>query len=79
MRNGQLKPNYNAHTSMENQYVTYISPRDITTLKLHLDEFEQAYGTQSSVVVADAGYGNDDNYKMLENKNRGLCEIQLFP
>lgn len=72
MQNGQLKPAYNTQISTENQFITHVSvhqtPADTTTLKSHLEGFEQAYEKQSSEVVADAGYGSEENYEMLENK-----------
>src|SRR5690606_37219717 len=34
----------------------------------HLDGFEEAYEKQSSEVVADAGYGSEENYEMLGEK-----------
>lgn len=75
MRNGQLKPAYNTQISTENQFITHVSihqtPGDTTTLGSHLDGFEQAYGKQSAEVVADAGYGSEENYQMLENKGVG--------
>jgi hypothetical protein len=33
-----------------------------------LDGFEKAYRKQGKGVVADAGYGSEENYEMLENK-----------
>jgi len=73
MKNGQLKPAYNTQISTENQFITHVSihqkPGDTTTLEPHLDGFEKAYGKQSQEVVADAGYGSEENYEMLENKN----------
>lgn len=72
MGNGQLKPAYNAQISTENQFITHVSlhqkPNDTTTLEPHLDGFEEAYQKQSKEVVADAGYGSEENYEMLENK-----------
>ena len=72
MKNGQLKPAYNAQISTENQFITYASihqtPGDTTTLKSHLTSFEESYNKQSKEVVADAGYGSEENYEMLENK-----------
>ncbi len=44
------------------------TPGDTTTLASHLDGFEEAYGKQSAEVVADAGYGSEENYEMPENK-----------
>ncbi|MFZ1788002.1 MAG: IS1182 family transposase [Saprospiraceae bacterium] len=72
MKNGQLKPSYNPQISTENQFITHVSihqtPGDTTTLTSHLDGFEKAYEKQSKEVVADAGYGSEENYEMLENK-----------
>lgn len=72
MMNGQLKPAYNPQISTENQFITHVSihqkPNDTTTLETHLDGFEKAYQKQSKEVVADAGYGSEENYEMLEKK-----------
>ena len=72
MGNGQLKPAYNAQISSENQFITLASihqkPGDTTTLAPHLDKFEENYQKQSEEVVADAGYGSEENYEMLEEK-----------
>ena len=72
MKNGQLKPAYNPQISTENQFITHVSihqtPGDTTTLKSHLDSFEEIYSKQSLEVVADAGYGSEENYEMLERK-----------
>lgn len=73
MKNGQLKPAYNPQISTENQFVTHFSihqtPGDTTTLKNHLESFNNQYNKQSKVVVADAGYGSQENYEYLESKN----------
>lgn len=72
MQNGQLKPAYNAQISTENQFITHFSihqtPSDTTTLESHLDGFENQYNKQSKEVVADAGYGSEENYEMMEDK-----------
>lgn len=73
MQNGQLKPAYNTQISTEDQFITHYSihqtPGDTTTLEKHLDGFEQNYQTQSSEIVADAGYGSEENYELMEGKN----------
>lgn len=73
MKNGQLKPAYNPQISTENQFVTHFSihqtPGDTTTLESHLEGFESQYNKQSSVVVADAGYGSEENYEYMEESN----------
>jgi len=70
MRNGQLKPAYNPQISTENQFITHYSihqtPGDTTTLKHHLESFEQLHNKQCQTVVADAGYGSEENYEFLE-------------
>jgi len=72
MKNGQLKPAYNPQISTENQFITHATihqtPGDTTTLKSHLDSFEKSYNKQSKEIVADAGYGSEENYEMLEAK-----------
>ena len=72
MKNGQLKPAYNSQISTENQFITHVSihqtPGDTTTLKSHLTGFEESYHKQSKEIVADAGYGSEENYEMLEEK-----------
>jgi transposase len=73
MKNGQLKPAYNPQISTENQFITHYSihqtPGDTTTLKHHLENFEQLHNKQSQTVVADAGYGSEENYEFLEQNN----------
>jgi hypothetical protein len=72
MMNGQLKPAYNIQISTENQIITHYSTHqkstDFTTLEPHLIGFEDAYKKQSKQIVADAGYGSEENYQLLKNK-----------
>jgi transposase len=72
MQNGQLKPAYNTQISTENQFITHYSihqtPGDTTTLGHHLGGFEENYHTQSKEVVADAGYGSEENYELMAAK-----------
>ncbi len=73
MRNGQLKPAYNVQLSSHNQYIVNYSlhqnPTDTTTLKKHVDSFKALYQQYPKVIVADAGYGSEENYQVLENRN----------
>ena len=70
MRNGQTKPGYNVQISTENQFITncgiYWRPTDWGTLMPFLDSFKEKYGKQSEEVVADSGYGNEQNYAYME-------------
>lgn len=72
MMNGQLKPAYNIQISTENQIITHYSTHqkstDFTTLEPHLIGFEDTYKKQSKQIVADAGYGSEENYQLLKNK-----------
>lgn len=72
MLNGQLKPAYNWQISTQNQFILNYSlhqnPTDTLTLKPHLEQYQALYGLLPSAVVADAGYGSDENYQLLEQK-----------
>ena len=71
MKNGQLKPAYNVQIATENQFITnlgiYQRAGDTATLPSFLADFEKTYHKQSRVVVADAGYGSEQNYALMEN------------
>jgi transposase len=71
MKNGQLKAGYNVQISSNNQYVVNYSihqkPGDTTTLPSHMEKHKAIYGENPEVVVADAGYGSEENYTYLEN------------
>ena len=73
MNNGQTKAGYNIQISTENQFITHYStswrPSDWGTLINHLDDFRQRYGRHSKEVVADSGYGNEQNYEYLEKNS----------
>jgi transposase len=73
LKNGQLKPAYNVQISTENQFITHATihqnPTDTNTLPKHLATFEEAYGEKTKVICADAGYGSQNNYELLEAKN----------
>ena len=66
MLNGQLKPGYNVQISTENQFITnfgiYQRPTDTLTMIDYLESFKVRYGQQSEVIVADSGYGSEENY-----------------
>lgn len=66
---GQTKPAYNAQISTENQFVTnftiHQTSGDTTTLKSHLNKFEKLFAKKSKEIIADAGYGSQENYEFL--------------
>ena len=83
MKNGQLKPGYNLQVSSNNQYIVDYSihqtTADTTTLETHLDSHQEQYGQYPNIVVADAGYGSEQNYEYLEANNiEGYVKYNYF-
>ncbi len=72
MRNGQLKPAYNLQLSTNDQFILHYSlhrtPSDTVSLIDHLQGFETSYGQLPQDLIADAGYGSEENYTFLEDK-----------
>ena len=72
MLNGQLKPGYNWQISTQNQYILdYTIHQDLadtSTLETHVDSLIETLGDTPDVLVADSGYGSEQNYEYLENK-----------
>ena len=83
MNNGQTKPGYNIQISTENQFITHYStswrPTDWGTFINHMDTFKERYGRQSKEVVADSGYGSEENYEYLDiNDIDGYVKYNMF-
>jgi len=75
MKNGQLKAGYNLQVATEGQYVlaydVFSNPTDTRTLIPFLDHIEENYFELPEYIVADAGYGSEQNYEdIIENRNR---------
>lgn len=70
MKNGQLKPGYNLQASTSNQYIVnytlHSNPTDTLTLPAHVENHKALYGEVPEVLVADAGYGSEQNLAWLE-------------
>lgn len=73
MLNGQLKPGYNVQISSNNQfilnYTIHPNPTDTTTLSDHLEQYQTNFGVLPKQLIADAGYGSEENYELLETQN----------
>ena len=83
MLNGQLKPGYNVQISTENQFITnfgiYQRPTDTLTMIDYLESFKVRYGQQSEVIVADSGYGSEENYEyMFRNGMTPYVKYNIF-
>lgn len=79
MRNGQLKPAYNLQIATENQFVLhydiYPNPTDTRTLL----PFLESYPHELKRVVADAGYGSEENLLTLDRMGVDhLIKYSLF-
>lgn len=72
MLNGQLKLAYNVQISTNNQFIASYSihqkTTDTNTLITHLDQHEKQHNEIPQTIVADAGYGSEENYQVLEDK-----------
>ena len=83
MLNGQLKPGYNVQISTENQFITnfgiYQRPTDTLTMISYLESFKARYGMQSEEIVADSGYGSEENYEyMFSNGMTPYVKYNMF-
>jgi transposase len=83
MLNGQLKPGYNWQISTENQYILgytiHQTTNDTTTLKSHLESLKENLGKMPDTLIADAGYGSEENYEYLENNDvEAFVKYQYF-
>ena len=83
MLNGQLKPGYNVQMSTENQFITnfgiYQRPTDTLTMIDYLESFKTRYGMQSEEIVADSGYGSEENYGyMFSNGMTPYVKYNMF-
>jgi transposase len=73
MLNGQLKPGYNWQISTENQYISgytiHQTSNDTNALQPHMESLKDSLGKMPDVLVADAGYGSEENYEYLEKND----------
>lgn len=69
MMNGQLKPGYNIQIATNHQYVlayeTFSNPTDFKTLIPFLNTIKKSYFDLPEYIVADAGYGSEENYQAI--------------
>jgi len=79
MKNGQLKAGYNVQIATEGQYTLafgiFANPTDTKTLTPFLNRIKENYFKLPKHIVADAGYGSEQNYEDILSKRN--C-IPLF-
>jgi transposase len=72
MQNGQLKPAYNIQATTNNQYLTNYTlsqtTADTLTLSNTVANHIENYNEKPETLTADAGYGSEENYTDLEDK-----------
>ena len=66
MKNGQLKPGYNVQVATENQFILFYTihqrPTDTRCFIPHLEKLASTSLPMPKTVIADAGYGSEENY-----------------
>ena len=84
MKNGQLKAGYNIQIGTENQFIVCYSvhqkPGDTTCLIPHLEKLKELLRDKlPENIIADAGYGSEENYEYLsENKVGNFVKYNMF-
>jgi transposase len=83
MMNGQLKPGYNVQIGTENQFIVGFSihqkANDVITLIPHLNQVQHRLGRLPHNIVADAGYGSEENYAYLKQAGvEGYVKYKFF-
>lgn len=72
---GNPKPGYNLQAGTENQFIVGYSlhqtAADAICLRPHLEEVKSSLGRLPQNVIADAAYGNEENYVYLEQEKIG--------
>jgi transposase len=73
MQGGELKAGYNVQLSTSDQiivgFTAHQRPGDSPVLRSHLERIEAILGKMPSRVIADAGYGSEENYAFLEEED----------
>jgi len=76
MKNGQLKAGYNVQLATEGQYALaydiFPNPTDTRTFIPFLNTIEEKYFSLPKYIVADAGYGSEQNYDDVLNVRKRI-------
>jgi transposase len=81
MKNAELLPAYNVLAGCEDQFIVNVSvhqnSNDSTCFPAHLEKLEQQSPELPDAIIADAIFGTEQNYELLENK--GVANYLKFP
>ena len=73
MKNGQLKPGYNVQIGTENQFIVGFSLHqragDPGCFIPHMNVLEKYSRPKPTSIIADSGYGSEENYAFCENEH----------
>ena len=73
MNNGQTKPGYNQQIATENQFIVHFeffsNPTDTLTFIPFSKSFLARHNRLPLKMVADSGYGSEENYSFMEEHN----------
>lgn len=83
MKNGQLKAAYNIQIGTQEQFILNYSIRQKTTdtsvLIPHFEELKDNIDLKPKNVIADAGYGSEENYEYMNDENiTGYVKYNTF-
>lgn len=83
MKNGQLKPGYNVQIGTEHQFILGYSvhqrPTDTRCFIPHLEKIKAQFGKLPGTIIADAGYGGEENYDYLEfNEREAIVKYSTY-
>lgn len=84
MQNGQLKAGYNVQIATKGQftfaYGIFPNPTDTLTLIPFMNDIEENYFKLPKHIVADAGYGSEQNYNdiLVNRKREALITYNLY-
>ncbi|MFH5181634.1 IS1182 family transposase [Paenibacillus sp. TAB 01] len=74
MKNGQLKPGYNVQMATDNQFILFYSlhqrPTDTRCFIPHMERLAASSLPMPKTVIADAGYGSEENYLYAVGEER---------
>jgi transposase len=83
MKNGQLKPGYNVQLATENQFILFYSlhqrPTDTRCFIPHMERLAASSLPMPKTVIADAGYGSEENYLYAVGEEKELRFEFLIP
>jgi transposase len=81
--NADPKAGYNVQIGTENQFIVGYSinqkANDVTSLIEHVEKLKENYSNAPKTIIADAGYGSEENYEYLEKEEiEGIVKYFSF-